>query len=195
MTDTLKQCKAAIACARITGRHTYDIIASKIEHIHASYGLSGKVVGTITDNGSNFVKAFSLYSVSSLSPSEFVEAFTVQERSDVEDDVYVLEDVHGLLQANDDSTEDLTQVQYELPPHQRCATHTLNLVASNDIDKHLSSSPSRSVYRSSFGKSAVLWNKASRSTVAADKVEEVAKRKLIVPTQRRSDMVKRPVDN
>ena len=34
---TLRQCKAAIACARITGRHTYDVIASKIEHIHASY--------------------------------------------------------------------------------------------------------------------------------------------------------------
>ena len=154
------------------------------------------MVGTITDNGSNFVKAFSLYSVSSLSPSESVEVFTVQEDSDVEDDEYVLEDVHGLLQANDDSTEDLTQVQYELPPHQKCAAHTLNLVASNDIDKYLSSSPSsRSVYRSSFGKSVALWNKASRSTVAADKVEEVAKRKLIVPTQRRLDMVKRPVDN
>ena len=144
------------------------------------------MVGTITDNGSNFVKAFSLYSVSSLSPSESVEVFTVQEDSDVEDDEYVLEDVHGLLQANDDSTDDLTQVQYELPPHQGCAAHTLNLIASNDIDKYLSSSPSsRSVYRSSFGKSVALWNKASRSTVAADKVEEVAKRKLIVSTPTR----------
>jgi len=56
--------------------------------------LSGKLVGTITDNGSNFVKAFSLYSVSS--PSEFAE-ITVQEDSDVEDDDYVLEDAHGLL--------------------------------------------------------------------------------------------------
>jgi len=35
----------------------------------------------------------------------------VQEDSDVEDEDYVLEDVHGLLQANDESMEDLTQVQ------------------------------------------------------------------------------------
>ena len=63
--DTLKRCKAAIACVRITEDHTYNVMASRIEHIHASYGLNGKVIGTITDNASNFVKAFSVYSVSS----------------------------------------------------------------------------------------------------------------------------------
>ena len=77
------------------------------------------MVGTITDNGSNFVKTFSLHSVSS--PSESTEV-TVQEDSDVEDNGYLLEDEHGLRQVNDESIEDLTQVQYELPPHQRCAT-------------------------------------------------------------------------
>ena len=44
----------------------------------------------------------------------------MQEDSDVEDDDYELEDVHGLLQANDENMEDLTLV---LLPHQRCATH------------------------------------------------------------------------
>ena len=163
---------------RITGRHTYDVIASRIEH--ASYGLNGKVIGTITDNGSNFVKAFSVYSISS---AESSEATVPEDSEDVEEDEFVFEDLDGLLQADDGSTEDLIQVQYELPPHQRCAAHTLNLVASTDVDKYLSSSSaSRSVYRSSFAKSAALWNTASRSTVAADQVEEIAKRKLLVPT-------------
>jgi len=174
--DTLKRCKAAIACVRITGRHTYDVIASRIEQIHANYGLNGKVVATITDNGSNFVKAFSVYST---------DIDVAVAENDVEDEI-TFEDVDGLLQVDDGSTEDLTQVQYELPPHERCAAHTLNLVASTDVDKYLSSSSaSRSVYRSSFAKSSALWNKASRSTVAADKVEEIVKRKLIVPTPTR----------
>lgn len=108
---------------RITGCHTYDVIASRIERIHASYGLNGKVVGTITDDGSNFVKAFLVYSI------ELTEVAA----EDVVEDEFTFEDVDGLLQVDTGSTEDLTQVQYELPTHQRCAAHTFNLVASTYV--------------------------------------------------------------
>ena len=99
------------------------------------------MIGTITDNGSNFVKAFSVYSISS------PESSKAGVPEDVEEDEFVFEDLDGLLQVDDESTGNLTQVQYELPPHQRCAVHTLNLTANTDLDKYLSSSSvSRSVY-------------------------------------------------
>ena len=58
---TLERRKAAISCCRVTGRHTYDVLASKIESVHTNYGLLGKITATVTDNGSNFVKAFSMF--------------------------------------------------------------------------------------------------------------------------------------
>ena len=68
------------------------------------------------------------------------------------------------------------------------------------IDKSLSSSSlSRNIYRSSFAKCTALWDKASRSTVASDLVQETVKCKLLIPTPTRwnshFDAVLRIVEN
>ena len=150
--------------------------------------MIGKISATVTDNGSNFVKAFATFAVQEPASHE-VNSFAYDDDDDDEielDDDVTFTNLHDLITPDQDEEDDLKQVKYELPPHQRCAAHTLNLVASTDVDKHLSScSLSRSIYRSSFAKCTALWNKSRRSTVAADVIQEKLKRKLLIPSPTR----------
>lgn len=103
--------------------------------------LSHKIIATVTDNGSNFVKAFQIYK-----PHE-----EDSEDRDSEDEVTFtnIEDV--LLNGADD--DDVTS----LPPHQRCASHTLNLISCTDVDKwQLSTPETKTVYRNVTTKCAGL---------------------------------------
>ena len=79
----------------------------------------------------------------------------------------IFENVDQLLIIENEG--ELTQVQYDLPAHEKCTAHTLNLVVSTDIDQYLStSSVSRNLHRSSLAKCPAECNKVSRSTVASD---------------------------
>ena len=56
--ETLVRKSAALGCLRFRGKHTYDAIAAILEQVNLKFGITGKVVLTVTDNGSNFIKAF-----------------------------------------------------------------------------------------------------------------------------------------
>lgn len=54
----------AIACKRFSGSHTHDRIAIILNEIHSKYEITNeKLMATVTDNGSNFVKAFQKFGV------------------------------------------------------------------------------------------------------------------------------------
>lgn len=161
--DTLERHSAALACTRLKGRHTYDAVAAKLNEIHAEYRIQTKVKSTVTDNGSNFVKAFREFGVRE------------DESDDYSDEVRFL-DVGGLLQEDGDGE------QFFLPQHQRCAAHTLNLIATNEIHKAASNGPSRKLYRSAMAKCSSIWNKAHRSSLATEVVQEIANMHLTVPS-------------
>lgn len=55
---SLKRNSAVLICQRMTGRVTYDKIADLLLEVFKEYALQGKVTKVVTDNGSNFVKAF-----------------------------------------------------------------------------------------------------------------------------------------
>ncbi|KAK1883288.1 putative AC transposase [Dissostichus eleginoides] len=171
--STLQRKKAALACKRIRGRHTYDVIGAEIEEIHSSYGLHGKVVATVTDNASNFAKAFRVYQ-----PCNLESESENEEEGDDEEPTFT-DVIEALSTASGDG-------QFSLPPHYRCASHTINLISTSDVDKHLNScADTKAVYRSSIAKCTALWTKASRSTLTSEQVEEVSRRKLMVPTSTR----------
>ena len=53
---------AALACRRLKGSHTYDIIADALLSILTQYGLDHRsITFAVTDNGANMVKAFREY--------------------------------------------------------------------------------------------------------------------------------------
>uniref|UniRef100_A0A3B4GZR6 HAT C-terminal dimerisation domain-containing protein n=1 Tax=Pundamilia nyererei TaxID=303518 RepID=A0A3B4GZR6_9CICH len=152
--------------------HTYDVIGAEIEEIHSSYGLQGKVIATVTDNASNFAKAFRVCQPCHL------ESESENEEGDDEEPTFT-DVIEALSTASGDA-------QFSLPPHYRCASHTINLISTSNVDKHLNScADTKAVYRSSIAKCSALWTKASRSTLASEQVEEVSRRKLMVPTSTR----------
>ncbi|KAJ8018284.1 hypothetical protein HOLleu_43801 [Holothuria leucospilota] len=127
--ETLQRHSAAIACRRLKGSHTYKLLASTLEDIHKEFKIQNKVERTVTDNGSNFCKAF------------------------------------------------------------RCACHTLNLIASKDVEAAESDKTFKAVSRAAFGKCQAIFNKQSRSSLASDTVKEKLGRLLVVPNSTRWNSV------
>jgi len=74
---------------------------------------------------------------------------------------------------------------YSLPPHHRCANHTLNLVATKDSEKALSDPLYKKQLRSTFAKMRALWNKQERTSLIADTIHDELNIYIIVPNATR----------
>lgn len=61
LNQNLKRRSACLAVRRVVGTCDYDVIAKLLESVYEEFDILDKVIATITDNGSNFVKAFRLY--------------------------------------------------------------------------------------------------------------------------------------
>lgn len=114
--DNLDRKSATIACRRLSGAHTYDKVAEMLENIHMAFGLSSnKLVATVTDNGSNFVKAFKTLGIQ-INTFNVMEQ-TIEEQTETEN---LDENVEETLffPTTIDPHED---TYISLPNHLRCA--------------------------------------------------------------------------
>lgn len=157
---------AALACKRFGGTHSFDRIAEILDNTHSKFNLDrGKLVATISDNGSNFVKAF----------KEFGLQLNTNEDDGDEENEEIVE-FESILD-NLEAIESMTV----LPKHVRCASHTLNLIATTDIKNTIQKDiVLRTRHTNVLAKCNYLWKMASRPK-SAEIIQEVLGHTLSYP--------------
>ncbi|KAI4890645.1 hypothetical protein NFI96_032742, partial [Prochilodus magdalenae] len=177
--ESLKRCSVALACKRLRGSHTFDLLANALNNIHTEFEIRGKIVRTTTDNGSNFIKAFKAFGEdANNNAGALVQEEEEEEEADKDEEEVEFVDVSSLLDEDDG-------FEFQLPKHQRCACHILNLIATADASKAVSNDAYKKLYYSTLGKCNALWNKCSRSSSAAETVEDACSLQLVRPNATR----------
>ncbi len=69
LTNTMGRRNYAIACRRLQGSHTYDVVAHAINDVLQEWGIQFKTSGMVTDNATNFIKAFRRFGTQSQVPA------------------------------------------------------------------------------------------------------------------------------
>ena len=199
-----------LACHRMEGPQTFDKLASLMSEVHSKFGLEGKILRTVTDNGANFCKSFREFgprpgraATAPLPPVEDMDEVEEvlpsqpqpQYRNEREDEApgdheYIDDEIHlppGSYQHLhvEEMLEEGSEEGglYNLPEHLRCAAHTLNLVACQDVKNVLENDH---LHKSAIDQKANdLWKKSRASTNAMDIIRQKMKRRLVTPGQTR----------
>ncbi|CAH2091347.1 unnamed protein product [Euphydryas editha] len=179
----LQRVSATLACRRFAGTHSYDRIALLLESIHTEFDLdSQKVLATVTDSGSNFVKAFKEFGLEEEScnfsdvesETEGGESISVvrQESSTSSSTNQMLMNPLSDIDPLSLSKEDVTTKESsalppsirQLPSHLRCCAHKLSLCRTSDSNKVLNAPNTRLsiIHKQILQKCTTLWNAANR---------------------------------
>ena len=186
--NDLNRCSAALACRQLKGSHTFEVLANALHDIHTQFEIREKIVRTTTDNGSNFLKAFRVYGDENNNTS-VAEAATATPSEEDDDDNDPQDEEEESVETDYIEVASILDnadgFEFQLPKHQRCACHLLNLISTVDIKSANSNETYKKLSRSSFAKCYALWNKSARSTTAAEKVEEECSLQFIRPNATR----------
>lgn len=176
--DDLRRASVALACQRFKGVHSYDRLSEIIQEINADFNLnSNKIVASVTDNGSNFVKAFQTFGVK-LSNVELIDTDKQFQGSQSTEDS---------SESDDEETTPLNpEDMHLLPVHLRCCAHTLSLCATTDANKVLSAQNTTlsDMHAAIMKKCNVLWKAAARPK-SAEIIQDVLQHTLSRPGETR----------
>lgn len=171
--ETIEMESIALGCRRFRGSHTGEAIAKCLRGIFDEYGVTSRILNVVTDNATNFSKAFSLVVESDRVDSTNMDSAMEGESNELE----VLEIGQLLHDFESDMDDELL-----LPPQKRCGNHTLNLVARSDSLKARGDNNYKRLYDRAMAKVTALSNAVSRSPKNADTVEELTGSTFLNPT-------------
>ena len=196
-TEELERRSGCLAIRRVKGTHSYDVIGRILEQIFSEFEILYKITDVITDSGSNFVKAFSLFGLKDTSlDTDTSELENSDSESNMADSGECSEDESAcvtfdgiyskLVSARQSSGMDFTEAEnfITLPPHRRCVCHTLNLVATTD-DNKIEDTQFISLTQNVDKKLKTIWNGQRRSSKSQDIIEGQLNKLFIVPNATR----------
>ena len=110
LNENLEQETVVLCCKRFAEKHTYNKIADLMCGVQMEFDLDPhKILATVTDNATNFVKCFMEYARVVNSNSSDTEIRDIESQT----------------------------IEIELSSHVRCASHTLSLIITSAIEKCL----------------------------------------------------------
>jgi hypothetical protein len=176
---------SALVCRRFKGSHTGAEIGKMLAAVFKEFNIQWRVQNVITDNASNFAKAFSLFQKA---VHDDADAAAIQ--ADEESDTFTTLTVMNVAEELKNMVHECDEVHemedvIELPPHKRCGNHSLNLVASVDALQARVDKVYQRSYDRAMGKVQASWNAVSRSPKHNDAVEEIATKSFVQPTSTR----------
>jgi hypothetical protein len=175
-------------------KHTGQYIAQMLNKIQTKFKIQGSVVRTTTDNGANFISSFKLFGQPTIqvldapNPEEDAIREELQSMSQQADqqDMFVLKvkDAFPMTVADEPAPEPIQlhdalereaegHAKYNLPKHARCAAHTMNLIASADVNK--AKSGFNTILKEALERCGSIWSLHATSHNFRNDVKKVRK--------------------
>ncbi|RXG58062.1 hypothetical protein Avbf_09089, partial [Armadillidium vulgare] len=120
--------KAVLGIKEVIVQQRAPFLARAMMDLHHEFGLTKKVISMTMDNGNNYVAAFEMFA-GNIREEEVVAKEPVQEGEALTTTIQVEE---ALEVEGEEEEEDAHR---ELPKHPRCRAHTVNLIATTDVNK------------------------------------------------------------
>ena len=148
-----------------------------LNSIMREFSILVKVTGVVTDNGSNYVKAFRVFGPDKDGgPAARAQVEAIRAEIEAARDGLDYAHLDDIMSEVDEAERSLV-----LPKHFCCVAHTLNLVATRDSEAALSDREYKKVSRSTEAKLRKVWSQQNQSTKFSDFVHQKMGYYFIVP--------------